>query len=170
MTDVIRDKAKTILQNDSMITNEENITDLERGIYNWCVDFILESNTIVQKNSLEDFQQVYNDKFKSVMINIRSNNEIIEKFNNREILGRELANYQPHDWNPEAWKETISEKLKRSNATGAVKQNATDLFRCGKCKQRNTSYYELQIRSADEPATIFITCLNPKCKNQWRIG
>ena len=40
------------------------------------------------------------------------------------------------------------------------------LFRCGKCKSSKTSYYELQIRSADEPMTAFITCHN--CGNKWR--
>lgn len=170
MTEEIRNNARKFLTDELGIIKSEDVVDLERGIYNWCISFCEESNSIVQRNSLEDFQRVYNDKFKSIMINIRGKHNIIEKLNNKEIQGRELANYRPHDWNPDSWKETISEKLKRSTASGAVQQNTTDLFRCGKCKQRHTSYYELQIRSADEPATIFITCLNPKCKNQWRIG
>ena len=154
---------------DPKMTNEENVIDLEKGIFNWCVDFC-ESSASVQNNSLEDFEEVYNEKFKSVMINIKRNESMRNKFNNKEVLGRELADYQPHDWDPDMWKETLLEKRRKTAAAGVVQQNTTDLFKCGKCKQRNTSYYELQIRSADESATIFITCLNPQCKNQWRIG
>ena len=43
---------------------------------------------------------------------------------------------------------------------------ATDQFKCGKCKKRECTYYELQTRSADEPMTLFITCLN--CGKRWR--
>ena len=42
----------------------------------------------------------------------------------------------------------------------------TNLFKCRKCGSRETSYYEVQTRSADEPMTQFITCL--KCDNRWK--
>ena len=42
----------------------------------------------------------------------------------------------------------------------------TDEYKCGKCKQRKCTYYELQTRSADEPMTTFILCL--ECGNKWR--
>jgi len=38
-------------------------------------------------------------------------------------------------------------------------------FTCEKCDQNKTSYYQLQIRSADEPMTTFITCCN--CGYRW---
>ncbi|KNC46881.1 transcription elongation factor S-II [Thecamonas trahens ATCC 50062] len=42
----------------------------------------------------------------------------------------------------------------------------TDMFKCGKCKERKCTYYQLQTRSADEPMTVFVTCTN--CGNKWR--
>jgi len=39
---------------------------------------------------------------------------------------------------------------------------------CKRCNGNLTSYYTLQIRSADEPMTAFITCQN--CKHQWKIN
>ena len=44
--------------------------------------------------------------------------------------------------------------------------HVTSFHKCGKCKKRETSFYELQTRSADEPMTTFITCLN--CGHRWR--
>lgn len=50
---------------------------------------------------------------------------------------------------------------------GVDKGTATDLYRCGKCQQRKCTYFEMQTRSADEPMTCFITCLN--CGNRWKM-
>ena len=44
----------------------------------------------------------------------------------------------------------------------------TDMYKCGKCKQNKTVYYKLQTRSADEPETTFITCVN--CNHKWKIN
>lgn len=42
----------------------------------------------------------------------------------------------------------------------------TDMFTCPKCRKSNCNFYQKQTRSADEPMTTFITCL--ECKNKWR--
>ena len=46
-------------------------------------------------------------------------------------------------------------------------QATTDQFQCGKCRQRKTQYYQMQTRSADEPMTTFVTCVN--CGNRWKF-
>lgn len=47
-------------------------------------------------------------------------------------------------------------------------QAETDQFKCGKCHHRKTTYYQLQTRSADEPMTTFVTCVN--CGHKWRVS
>mmetsp|Transcript_3251 Transcript_3251/g.5932 ORF Transcript_3251/g.5932 Transcript_3251/m.5932 type:complete len:317 (-) Transcript_3251:106-1056(-) len=47
------------------------------------------------------------------------------------------------------------------------KQASTDQFQCGKCKQRKTRYFQMQTRSADEPMTTFVTCVN--CGHRWKF-
>ena len=42
----------------------------------------------------------------------------------------------------------------------------TDMFTCYKCKSTNCSYYQLQTRSADEPMTTYVTCL--ECGQRWK--
>lgn len=45
-------------------------------------------------------------------------------------------------------------------------QVTTQFGACGKCKHPKTSYFMMQTRSADEPMTIFISCVN--CGHSWR--
>jgi len=40
------------------------------------------------------------------------------------------------------------------------------LFQCRKCKSKKTRYYQMQTRSADEPMTTFVTCL--QCSTRWK--
>ena len=47
------------------------------------------------------------------------------------------------------------------------KGQGTAMFKCGKCKERNCTYYQMQTRSADEPMTTFVTCLS--CNNRWKF-
>ena len=52
---------------------------------------------------------------------------------------------------PEHWKQLLDEKYKREMAIYEDKPEAmTDMFKCGRCKQKKCTYYELQTRSADE--------------------
>ncbi|KAJ2613649.1 transcription elongation factor TFIIS [Coemansia sp. RSA 1365] len=63
------------------------------------------------------------------------------------------------------------EKMKEENlfkAKGAGRtEAATDQFKCGRCKQRKCTYYQMQTRSADEPMTTFVTCT--VCDNRWKF-
>ena len=43
---------------------------------------------------------------------------------------------------------------------------STDTFNCRKCHSNQCTYYQMQTRSADEPMTTFVTCIN--CGNRWK--
>jgi len=45
-------------------------------------------------------------------------------------------------------------------------EHVQGLFKCPKCKLHKTTYYSVQTRSADEPMTNFINCIN--CKHRWK--
>ena len=67
----------------------------------------------------------------------------------------------------ELWKPHIDKKNARDKSEVEVNLSAaTDEFFCGKCKKNICSYYEQQTRSADEPMTTFVTCLN--CGKKWK--
>lgn len=72
-----------------------------------------------------------------------------------------------YEMDPERWGELIDKKVKREASKFHTNiQASTDMFTCRKCKSKKCTYYELQTRSADEPATIFVTCLD--CGKNWR--
>jgi DNA-directed RNA polymerase III subunit RPC11 len=41
---------------------------------------------------------------------------------------------------------------------------------CRKCKTRNPLIWQRQLRSADEPMTVFFLCRNSTCGFRWREG
>lgn len=41
---------------------------------------------------------------------------------------------------------------------------------CPKCENNRAYYMQIQIRSADEPSTIFYKCCRQNCAHQWREG
>ena len=63
--------------------------------------------------------------------------------------------------------EKSLEKCLTGRWTSAEEKATTDQFRCGKCGQRKTTYHQMQTRSADEPMTTYVTCVN--CNNHWKF-
>ncbi|KAJ5067245.1 DNA-directed RNA polymerase iii subunit rpc10 [Anaeramoeba ignava] len=51
--------------------------------------------------------------------------------------------------------------------TNANQGQKTTTLQCPKCGKYEANFYELQIRSADEPMTTFCSCLH--CGNKWTI-
>ena len=140
------------------------LNELEREIYNYTIDKCIEKNVVPTWNQI--FINLYINKARSLYTNLIPNNYI----HNKRLLGRllkyefspkNLVNMSHQDLFPEHWKELIDEKSNREKALYETKKEAmTDQFKCRKCGSRETAYYEMQTRSADEPMTIFITCLN----------
>ena len=68
---------------------------------------------------------------------------------------------------PELWESLLLKSAKKLAALGKENnQQGSTFFKCSKCRQNNCVYFQMQTRSADEPMTTFITCLN--CGNRWK--
>ena len=147
-------------------TNESAmVTNLEKGIYNFAIKEA-NSKKIVKKWENPHFSQLYVDRLRSIFINMK-NPLLLEQIKNKEILAQSVAFMTHQEYNPERWSSLIDKKIKRdaSKYTDNI-QASTDMFTCKKCRSKRCTYYELQTRSADEPATIFITCLD--CGKHWK--
>lgn len=149
------------------------VQDLEAGIYNWAIEFA-ESKKITRNWKNNRFVRAYLDKAISLVSNLDAgsyigNRRLPNRIKEQEFVPHELPFMLPENVYPEKWKAIIDKKQKKEEHIYEERPAAmTDLFKCGKCKKRECSYQELQLRSCDEPMTLFITCLN--CGNRWRIG
>lgn len=140
--------------------------NLEKGIYNWALKEAKNRKVLKQWNNIY-FSVIYIDHFRSTYINLKKNILLIQMVNEKKIKPHELAFMSHQELNPERWDELI--RLKSIRDKNKYEQNmeaATDSFKCRKCRSTKCTYYELQTRSADEPMTIFITCL--ECGTKWK--
>ena len=144
--------------------------ELERNIFNYSIKKCISINVVPTWDIYQKY--IYINKAKSLYSNLKpgnylNNERLLIRLKNYEFTPLELINMNCQELYPELWKELIDEKYKKDKILYETKKEAmTDQFKCSKCKSRETCYYELQTRSADEPMTIFITCLN--CGNRWK--
>lgn len=111
-------------------------------------------------------------KYRSVMYNIRDPNN--PDFRRKVLLGifppHSICELTPDDMASDARQqqnEKIKEKALFECERGGPPQASTNQFKCGRCGKHETTYYQLQTRSADEPMTTFVTCVN--CNNRWKF-
>ena len=143
-----------------LLEDEITSTNLEKGIFNFTIK---EANTrkIIKKWENPLFSQLYIDRLRSVYINLKNNELIIQQIKNKELSPKILASMTHQEFNPEHWKDYIEKKIKRDVSKYSTNIEAsTDMFTCKKCKSKKCTYYELQTRSADEPMTVFVSCLD----------
>jgi DNA-directed RNA polymerase subunit M/transcription elongation factor TFIIS len=149
----------------------EVATEIERGIYNHTIAFCDEKN-VIKKWDNPIFLNLYKQFGVKVYSNLKpntyvNNNRLIQRMVNSEFKPYELCGMEHHHIFPEHWKPYMDEKTKRDRMLYEInKEMATDIYLCMRCNKRECSYYQLQTRSADEPMTTFVTCLN--CGKRWK--
>lgn len=148
-----------------ILDTQKHSTNIEKSIYNQCIK-IAKSKNIVKKWENPYFVLIYIDRFRSVYINLK-NPEVIKRLENKELKAHEIGGLSHQELSPERWERLIHEKkIKDKNKYTPTLQGNTDVFTCRKCKLNKCNYYQLQTRSADEPMTTYVTCVN--CGNRWK--
>jgi len=144
---------------------------IEQSIYNYTKQ-MSKTRNILPLWTNDVFKKIYLNKSISLYTNIDKtsyikNDSLILKISTNKINIENIASMSYQELFPNHWKEMLDEKYKREKLMYEDKQEAmTDQFKCGRCKLRKCTYYELQTRSADEGMTIFITCIT--CGHRWR--
>tara|TARA_Y100000816_G_C25915813_1_gene477607 strand:- start:129 stop:653 length:525 start_codon:yes stop_codon:yes gene_type:complete len=143
----------------------------EYSIFNFAI-LEAKKKKVIRKWENKNFCMLYTDRFKSIYTNLNKNSylqnkKFIMKMKTKNLSVDELVQLTHRDMNPKIWKKLIQDKIKRDENFDKIDMSAsTDEFKCFKCFKRNCTYYELQTRSADEPMTTFVTCL--ECGNRWK--
>jgi transcription elongation factor S-II len=142
---------------DKILNNEKNSSNLEKGIFNYSLKEA-DQRKIVKKWDNKQFIQIYVDRLRSIMINLRE--DVLKQINEGTIKPHIVAFMTHQELSPERWATMIETKTKRDkNKFETNMSAATDVFTCRKCKGNQCTYYQMQTRSADEPMTTFVTCL-----------
>jgi len=150
------------------ITLSKNI---EENIFKYVCE-VSSNRKILKSWDNELFKKIYFNKCRSLYSNLDKNSYIknvnlLDNIRNGTISVNTIAFMSFQELFPSHWKKMMDEKYKKEKLLYEQKAEAmTDQFKCGRCKSKKCTYYELQTRSADEAMTIFITCLN--CGNRWK--
>ena len=145
--------------------DDDTSTNLEIGIFNYAIKESTK-NKIIKKWENPLFVQIYKDRLYSIYTNLKKD-ELVKRIQTKELTPQIIAFMTHQEMDPSRWHLLIEKKMKRDSSKFDKKvQASTDMFTCRKCKSKKCTYYELQTRSADEPATIFVTCLD--CGKNWR--
>lgn len=144
--------------------------NLEKCIFNWAVRVTKLNN---DQPSWENpfFKDRYKIKFLDIQFNLKDpNNNLLTRLKSEEVKVTEVVQMKPYELNPHGVYAVTREKLKVQEqhklALNSENENYEGMFKCGKCKSRKTTYFQMQTRSADEPMTTFVTCMS--CNNRWK--
>ena len=144
---------------------------LERCIYNAGLRMAAQRH-VGKIWSHNPFVDVYEGVAKHIVANLNprcyvENTELFDRYKAGQITFEDISRMDPYQMFEGRWHDSfVAQQMREKRQLEGNKAMATDRFSCGRCHKRECTYYEMQTRSADEPMTIFITCLN--CGKHWR--
>jgi len=153
------------------ILTKKEVSSLEQEIYEASLKEA-DSKHVIKDWSIKIFEHLYVSMIRKIVSNLYSNSyvknsELIKRYKNKEVTFKDIAYMNHYNLFESKWKEQIEhQKNIEKRQLEGNKSMATDQFLCTRCHKRECTYYEMQTRSADEPMTIFINCLN--CGKNWR--
>lgn len=153
---------KDLLDKQKKNKKNNNISKkLEASIFNYTLIYSSEKN--FEHNI---YLSVYQDKLNDLLDILESKEDIYEKLIKNELEPDNFAFYKSYELFPESWKD-ILDKIKTAEDKKDIKYYS-DLYKCFKCGEKKVVLNQAQTRSADEPMTTFVTCVN--CHNRWTVG
>jgi DNA-directed RNA polymerase subunit M/transcription elongation factor TFIIS len=173
------DKVRRLINEQSNKTDDIDLAvDIEKGVFNASI-FSANDSDITPSWDNPLFVSFYKQNAKMVIVNLDKNsyvntgskheNHILKRILDGDVRAIDLGSMRPEDISPLKWGKMMESRIKRQQNMEQYKEGAkTDMFKCFRCMKRECTYTTAQIRSADEPETIFVRCV--VCDNKWRIG
>lgn len=129
-------------------------------------------------------RKAYMDKARSISFNLKKNTKLAVSLLLGQMEAKEMVKLSAEDLasdDARKTRETVKQKLIDSKRLDWEQANESkineqcgitgdlltaSLFTCGRCKSVKTTSTQKQTRSADEPMTVFVLCLN--CGKRWK--
>ena len=147
-----------------LLSLEEDDTiprNLEIGTNNWAINKSLKMRQIPAFDNRKHTER-YKQKFLELKKCLQFSPDLKKKLLNKELKTSMVFDMQPnHMWPGGPYDKRLQASIERAMKKEVSIVNEKDykgLFKCAKCREYKTTYYEMQTRSADEPMTVFVTC------------
>ena len=149
--------------------DESNLClNLEKTIFNFSVKKMKDPDLATWVN--RDFTDIYKHKFLNIQYNLKHSPNLRTGIINGTYHVQDIVHMRPDElWKNGPNAQMMEEKIHRDMRKEAAQRNMLNtegFFTCNRCRSKKTTYYQLQTRSADEPMTTFVSCLN--CNKNWK--
>lgn len=157
-----------------LLNNEAVVADLELAILNRCVREAKEQEINVSWGDTM-FWNLYRLRAQTLYENLKgasgyveNNARLLDRLTSGDLTASQLAEFSAMDLMPSRWKEEIERQIEKDKHLYTSSKQAAIHMYCSGCKKKTKcDYYQLQTRSADEPMTTFVTCL--ECDKRWKF-
>jgi DNA-directed RNA polymerase subunit M/transcription elongation factor TFIIS len=164
----VRAEISSVLQSFIPEFCEGQIEDLERSIFNYVISMFEEDK--IDSVWGAAFETLYRRKAVELTASLTSdegygngNKMLLKRVLKGEVQIEDLTSMKPYELRPEV--------SRRHSGAGSCRRSSnfhgvtSTMYTCPKCSSKKCTFTELQMRSADEGATTFVTCVD--CSYKW---
>lgn len=167
-------RSKVIENFTELLESEELAVEFELALLQSVVDTATKEE-IDKDWSNKIFWNLYRNKAVSLYENlsgtksyVRNNENWLEKLKTKAISCHKFVEMSAMDMCPHRWKPMIEKIIETEKKLYSKSDMASIVIWCSGCKKKSKcTYYQMQTRSADEPMTTFVTCL--ECDKKWKF-
>ena len=175
--DVVRARAVDRMR--AVVGDPELALQLEKATWNATIEWCVSRGSAACWDD-DAVRWWYTHRVLGVAYNLRTNKALLDKvragtipaFRDPRVPDARpcVLDMKPWELNPGMWEKAFERaammEMRRSEYNPDPDKIPDGAFKCGKCKGRKTTYYEMQTRSADEPMTCYVRCV--MCGNRWK--
>lgn len=163
-------RAKVVRRFERVLGDATLARNLERVLWNWALRSCVKDR--IPLYFAKRLRYRYTTRALSLEFNLANprNPGLRDGVLARAVGLKRLVDMTPQDMFPALWEPVYTRVAQRQLRRMAAATNAADAapgsYVCGKCRSNKTVYTAMQTRSADEPMTIFVSCLS--CGKNWK--
>jgi DNA-directed RNA polymerase subunit M/transcription elongation factor TFIIS len=166
----VRAEISSVLQSFIPEFCEGQIEDLERSIFNYVISMFEEDK--IDSVWGAAFETLYRRKAVELTASLTSdegygngNKMLLKRVLKGEVQIEDLTSMKPYELRPEVFTDVTSGARELQKVIQTFTGVTSTMYTCPKCSSKKCTFTELQMRSADEGATTFVTCVD--CSYKW---